>query len=235
MDLKDKTILITGGARVGQQVVEELKKDGAKIVMTYWQDETEVHPQAKGYQLDITSEEQIKSVFGKIEKEQGQVDGLVNMASVFWPDEAEVTFANIHKQFLINTYGNMLLSRLFALSAKKRQAEAAPIVSFIDWAVDHPYKNYDVYIASKAALRHYLMALQTSFAGFIRVVNIHPGLILEPEGFPTAEREKIVANTPTKLIGTPQQAAKLVRIAFELDFLADNIRLAGGQQWRHRL
>jgi hypothetical protein len=42
-------------------------------------------------------------------------------------------------------------------------------------------------------------------------------------------------NTPTHAIGTPEQAAKLVRTALELDYLADNINLAGGQQWRHRL
>ena len=85
------------------------------------------------------------------------------------------------------------------------------------------------------ALRHYLMALQTTFAGTIRVVNILPGMILEPPAFPAAEKREIVKNTPTQSIGDPQQAAKLVRLALELNFLVGNIPLNGGQHWRHRL
>jgi NAD(P)-dependent dehydrogenase (short-subunit alcohol dehydrogenase family) len=129
----------------------------------------------------------------------------------------------------------MLVSRLFAEDMKRQDKKNMPIVSFIDWAVDHPYRNYDVYLASKAALRHYLMALQSSFAGYVRVVNIQPGMILEPPNFLAAQKESIMKNTPTQGIGTPQQAAQLVHTALELDFLADTINLAGGQQWRHRL
>jgi hypothetical protein len=79
------------------------------------------------------------------------------------------------------------------------------------------------------------MALQTSFAGWVRIVNIHPGMILEPEGFPAKEKKAIIANTPLKIIGDPEQVAILVRTALELDYWADNVVFAGGQQWRHRV
>lgn len=235
MNLKHKTILITGGARVGQSVAEELLAAGAKLAMTYFKDQSEVHEKAKGYQLDVMEEESVGELLPAVEKDFGSVDGLVNMVSIFVPDTAELSYAEFQKQFTINAFGNMLLSRLFAESAKKRGVKNAPIVSFIDWAVDHPYGNFDVYVAAKAALRHYLMSLQTTFAGVIRVVNIHPGMILPPPNFPEKQLESIQQNTPTKTIGTPEQAAKLVRTALELDFLADNIYLSGGQQWRHRL
>ncbi|MEK7557167.1 MAG: SDR family oxidoreductase [Patescibacteria group bacterium] len=235
MELKNKTILITGGARVGQFVAEELLAAGAKLAMTYVRDKSEVHTKAKGYQLDVTSEESVQELLPAVEKDLGQVDGLVNMISIFTPDPKEISYADMQKQFTINAFGNMLLSRLFAENAKQRGVKNAPIVSFIDWAVDHPYGNFDIYMGAKAALRHYLMSLQTTFAGVIRVVNIHPGLILEPPNFPEKQKESIRVNTPVKQIGSPEQAAKLVRTALELDFLVDNIRLAGGQQWRHRL
>lgn len=246
MELKDKTVLITGGARVGQFVAEELLAAGAKLAMTYLKSPDEVHQQTKAYQVDISKETDVKGLLDQVSKDFGQVDGLINMASIFKPDpvkspegdhgaSSETAFEFYQELFTINAFGSMLLSRLFAEAAKARDAKLAPIVSFIDWAIDHPYRHYSVYLASKAALRHYLMALQTQFAGTIRVVNIHPGMILEPLDFPAAEKEKIMNNTPTKNIGTPEQAAKLVRTALELDFLVDNIRLAGGQQWRHRL
>lgn len=242
MDLRDKTILITGGARAGQAVAEELLAAGAKLKMTYWQEPGEAHPQAKAYQADLTDEMAVE----KLMEEVGRLDAVVNMASIFKSDPPPpkasagrsgqaFNLSFLRHIFAINTFGNMLVARRFAEKAKVLGMKNAPIVAFIDWAVDHPYGEHDVYLASKAALRHYLMALQSTYHGTVRVVNIHPGMIMEPAGFPAEEKAEIIRNTPTGEIGTPQQAAKLVRTALELDFLADNIYLAGGQQWRHRL
>lgn len=245
MDLKHKTILMTGGARVGQVVAQELAASGAHLAMTYRRSNKEISAavqglrdkhgvQARAYQVDLTDEEQIQQLWTAVTADFGRVDALINMVSIFESD-GEVTFAEMARLFTVNAFSGMLLSRLFAQAAKERAAVSAPIISFIDWAVDHPYDGYDMYIAAKAALRHYLMALQVSFAGSIRVVNIHPGMILEPKDFPAEVREAIVANTPTQAIGTPEQAAQLVKAALANDYLVDNIYLAGGQQWRHRL
>lgn len=231
MELQNKTILITGGARVGQVVADELLAAGANLAMTYLKDPAEAHPKAQAFQANLADE----AADNKLMQNIGVIDGLVSMASIFRPDLETFDLAHVQLIFSINTFGNMLVARRFAEAAKARGAKNAPIISFIDWAVDHPYEGYDAYLASKAALRHYLMALQSSFHGVIRVVNIHPGMILEPVGFSATEKAEIIRNTPTGEIGTPQQAAKLVRSAIELDFLADNIYLAGGQQWRHRL
>lgn len=245
MDLKGKNILITGGARVGQFVAREVGAAGSNIAMTYLKSKDEVSEVleelgGKGvktgvFEMNATDEESVKSAFKKVESDFGSVDGLVNMVSLFTPDEDEIKFENIQKTFAVNAFGNMLISRLFADSAKERGVKSAPIVSFIDWAVDHPYAGYDVYLAAKSALRHFLMAMQTSYAGNVRVVNIHPGMILEPPDFAAEEKAEIVKHTPTADIGTPEQAAELVRASLELDFLAENIRLDGGQHWRHRL
>lgn len=246
MDLKGKTILVTGGRRIGQVVADELGGAGANIVMTYWKSRDEIahtvehlasihHIRAEAYEADVTNEGSIRILVKSVTKDFHGIDGLVNMASVFGPDPNEVSASEVLRIFSVNAIGGMLLSRWFAEEAKRRTVKNAPIVSFIDWAVDHPYADHDLYLASKAALRHYLMALQMTFAGTIRVVNIHPGMILEPPKFPPAEKRNIIANTPTHSIGDQQQAARLVRTAMENDFLADNIFLDGGQHWRHRL
>lgn len=220
---------------MGQSVARELQGAGARLAMTYLLDAGEVVPEARAYALDVADEASVCALLPAVAQDIGEVQGLVNMVSVFHPDAADISYATMQQNFLINAFGNMLLARLFAERAAARGAKNLPIVSFIDWAIDHPYKGYDVYMAAKAALRHYLMALQTSFAGTIRVVNIHPGLILAPPDMTAAHQESIQRNTPTQTIGSPEQAAALVRTALELDFLADNIYLAGGQQWRHRL
>ncbi len=243
MDLRNKNILIVGGARVGQTVAETLGQAGATVLMTYYQDPHEVadivarlqeRGKAEAFALDVTEAESSKILLANVTNKYGALDGLINMASVFSPDPPEIT-AQVVADALAITQGTIVLSRWFANAAKARQARLAPIVSFIDWAVDHPYAHYDLYMAGKAALRHYLMALQTTFAGIIRVVNIHPGMILAPPHFPAAQQQSIMTNTPTQSIGDPQQAAALVRVALESDFLADNIYLDGGQHWRHRI
>lgn len=234
MIINNSVILITGGARVGQAIAAKLAAANAQLAMTYRRSLSEIHPQAKGYSADLTKEEEIHKLMTALIHDFGRIDALVNMVSVFKPDVEQTTFASFQETFAVNAFGNMLVSRLFAEHAKERKARNAPIVSFIDWAVDHPYERHDTYIAAKAALRHYLMALQSSFRTIIRVVNIHPGMILEPPDFRAAEKEAIIKNTPTGSIGTPEQAATLVKTALEVDFLADDIYLAGGQQWRHR-
>ena len=235
MDLRGKNVLITGGARVGQTVASELEGAGAKLAMTYLKDASEVREGAHALPLDVFQEASARALVPLVVEVMGQVDALVNMVSIFVPDSKELSYEEMKKQFTVNAFGNMLVSRLFAEYAREKGLRNVPIVSFIDWAVDHPYANHDVYIAAKAGLRHYLMALQTTFAGVVRIVNIHPGMILEPEGFDPAIKETIIANTPLKMIGTPEHAGKLVRVALEVDYLADNIHLDGGQQWRHRL
>lgn len=203
--------------------------------MSYLQDPAEVAPSASGFPLDVTNEDSVRTFFSEVTSAGGPIHALVNMVSVFSVDQDILTYQDIYKSFQVNAFGNMMISRLFAEKARSRGERDAPIVSFIDWAVDHPYAKYAVYLSAKAALRHYLMALQVSFAGTVRVVNIQPDMLMAPPNFPAAKKANIINHTPVKDIGSAEQAAALVRSALEIDYLADNINLAGGQQWRHRL
>jgi NAD(P)-dependent dehydrogenase (short-subunit alcohol dehydrogenase family) len=246
MDLQGKVVLITGGRRVGRAVAQELAKAGAHIAMTYHTGYVEIvtmvtqiqfeYPvQAAAYKVDLGDETGVRNLLGQVKEDFHSLDGLVNMASVYEKDPPELTFAAIDRLFRINATSGMVLSRLFAETKRNEGTRGAPIVTFGDWACEHPYQDYGLYLAAKAALQCYMKTLQVDFADIVRVVNILPGLLLAPDDLPTSELESIVANTPTHNHGTPEQAAQLVRTALELDFWADDVHLAGGQQWRHRL
>src|SRR3989344_4666588 len=106
MDLPDKVILLTGGQRVGQFVAHELAAAGATMVMTYLKDPSEVAPvvakisqrspgRAVSYQLDLADEDSIRSLMENLTKDFPQIDALINMASIFVPDPAELTYLAI--------------------------------------------------------------------------------------------------------------------------------------------
>jgi NAD(P)-dependent dehydrogenase (short-subunit alcohol dehydrogenase family) len=246
MDLKGKWILLTGGKRIGQVVADVLGGAGANIIMTYRKSRKEISQavehlqkihgiQATTLPVDMSDERSIRGLFHGVLKHVGPLHGLVNMASVFQEDPKELTFKEFGDLYAINAHGGTLLSELFAEDAASRKAKNLPIVSFIDWAVEHPYRNHVAYLGSKAAFRASLIGIMMSHPGRVRVVNILPGMIQEPPGFSAAEKKAIIANTPTQSIGDPQQAAELVRVACTLDYLATDIYLDGGQHWRHRL
>jgi short-subunit dehydrogenase len=68
MELKDKTILLTGATGgIGSVLLAELEKLGAKVI-----------PVSKSLGFDLTKKEDIEKLIDKIKKEYGQVDILIN-------------------------------------------------------------------------------------------------------------------------------------------------------------
>ncbi len=57
MNLKNKTIIITGAARIGQEVAKQLKDRGANLVITYFKDVAEAGPYGEGVQADVSKKE----------------------------------------------------------------------------------------------------------------------------------------------------------------------------------
>src|SRR5581483_10676895 len=107
MELKDKTVLITGGRRVGQVVAQELAGAGMKVVMTYLTDRAEVPAAYGAYPVNLSDEASLMALTGSLAKDIGPVDALINMASIFVPDGEVVTREHIEKIFSVNAFGNM--------------------------------------------------------------------------------------------------------------------------------
>ena len=91
-DLKNKNILITGGARgIGRQIAIEFAKRGANIIICdlnkqfFKEQVKEIEDfgvSCFGYQLDVTDINNIKKVRKNILSELGKIDILVNNAGV---------------------------------------------------------------------------------------------------------------------------------------------------------
>lgn len=246
MDLKSKTVLITGGRRVGLAIAEELAIAGANIVMTWYTHEEEITEQLKRlkktydirickYHVNMSNGLDVEQLLPQVQRVFGAVDVLVNIASVYRPDPDSLRMEVVEEYFRINAFGGMLLSYYFAAQMRDQNRTGAPIITFGDWATRHPYRDYGLYLAAKEALQTYMKTLQINFAGTIRIVNILPGMLQAAPGISAAETHEIIKHTPTQNTGDPQQAARLTRAALECDFLVGDIYLDGGQHIRHRL
>jgi NAD(P)-dependent dehydrogenase (short-subunit alcohol dehydrogenase family) len=86
--LKDKVIVVTGGARgIGKSIVRILKDEDARVAVVDKSPEAiktlpTRNDRVKFFQADLTSAEACQKVIEEIVEEFGQIDGLVNNAGI---------------------------------------------------------------------------------------------------------------------------------------------------------
>jgi len=93
MNPQGKTALITGGARIGQIVAEELAKRGCDIIFVFRSSKKKAEETlqkvknlgADGFliQADLQKKVDIQKIIPEIERQNRSVDILINMASSY--------------------------------------------------------------------------------------------------------------------------------------------------------
>src|SRR5215470_17591627 len=94
MNIDGKVALITSSAkRIGREIALELQRHGARITMHYRSDEAEARNVAGAtktvFQAELTDDQAVERIFHGIDAFFGQLDILVNNASVFSPASAD--------------------------------------------------------------------------------------------------------------------------------------------------
>ncbi|KAB8079670.1 hypothetical protein BDV29DRAFT_196791 [Aspergillus leporis] len=116
-------VLVTGGCSgIGKQIMEDLAKTGARVVILDIQEPSfKLPPNVAFYKVDITSSENIRNVAEKIRAAHGEPTVLVNNAGVGHDgsilDEPE---AKIRQTFEVNTISHFFMVREFLPSMVKR-------------------------------------------------------------------------------------------------------------------
>ena len=79
MELEGKTIILTGAARIGQNVAEFLKQKGVNLVITYFNSPEEAGPFGFGVKADLSKKEDVeklvrsaKNKFGRLLRPTGK-------------------------------------------------------------------------------------------------------------------------------------------------------------------
>jgi NAD(P)-dependent dehydrogenase (short-subunit alcohol dehydrogenase family) len=244
MDLNNKVVWMTGGARMGGVVAGVLSKKGCTIVLSYRtskkpaeevvRDLTNRGVRASSIRCDLTNPKAIKVAAQEIVRRYKRLDILVNLSSIYEETPAGPLAGSIdswNKHLKTNAESAYMLSLAAALWMRRQKA--GRIVHIADWtsASGRPrYKGYAPYYVSKAAIQSVTEAMALELAPMILVNAIAPGPILPPPGFSAKEINAVMKATPLARWGGAEEIAKAVLFLAETDFITgETIRVDGGR------
>lgn len=188
-NLKNKTVWITGGKRIGQSVAEELASLGANIIASYRSSKAEAEElmdRAKkhgvktlGIRCDVSSRESVAGAVEQIKSEFGGLDILVLMASIFKPVKLEeISDNDFQTNFDIHVKGTFWAIQ----SSLSLMSPGSHIITVSDrTAIGKVYPGYLPYVVTKGAVADMTKALAVELGSKgIFINSIAPGPMLRP-------------------------------------------------------
>lgn len=188
---------------------------------------------AKGYAANVLKKDELEYVKAEINKDFGKCDILINGAGGNNPkgtttneyfkkedilDESVVSFfdldpSGIEFVFNLNFLGTLLPTQVFAMDMI--DGNGGSIINVSSMNAFCPLTKIPAYSGAKAAVSNFTQWLSVHFANAnIRVNAIAPGffvtaqnkdLLFDEAGNPTARTQKILAATPMKRFGNPEE------------------------------
>ena len=233
MELKDKTIILTGGARIGTYVADALDKKGANLVLVY----NKTKPDAKLskepllVKADLSKEENIKDIVDKAVAKYRSVHGLNHMAASYEriPFD-QLSSEDWDRNINVIAKSTFLLSKAVAFEMVRNSEDLkGKIITISDWSVlNRPYKDYLAYNVAKTAVIGLTKSLARELAPAITVNNIAPGPIIMPPDLSEQDNAEVMSNTPLQRWGGGDEVAKAVIYLLESDFVTGQVLFVDG-------
>lgn len=181
--MNSKTVLITGAqGGLGEALTQEFRKNGWNVIATdleskILKDEIPINRLIR-IAMDVSSDESVGIVAGRLKQKQQQLDLIVNNAGIdrYFP-VCEAPVAQFKEIFEVNVFGCYRVNQAF-LPVLKRPGGRIINISSEAAKINVPFMTYPI---SKQALEGYSKTLhqELRFLG-IDVVLIRPGAINTP-------------------------------------------------------
>lgn len=233
-----KTALITGGAkRIGAAIVKNLAENGFNVAIHASSSTDAANGlcdialkqgvKACALSADLTDGKSTQGLFKRASETLGEIDLLVNNASIFEHDSAHQYNGQIwDKHFAIHLKAPSIL----AASMVAQNLSDGLIVNIIDQRVFRLNPNFYSYTLSKAALWAATQIMAQSFAPHMRVNAIGPGPTLPNERQAQEDFDKQVAGIPLKRAPALEEFGRTIRYLYETPSITGQmIALDGGQ------
>jgi NAD(P)-dependent dehydrogenase (short-subunit alcohol dehydrogenase family) len=231
--LNGQVALVTGAARrIGRSIALELARAGAHVVVNYQFSRADalatareiksIGVQSLAVHADISKPRQVQSMFEAVRKRFGRLDILVNNAAIFFPARwDELTEQEWDRILGVNLKGTFFCAQAAArIMLSQGRGE---IINISSLGGLQAWPGYMHYCASKAGVIMLTRCLAKALAPQIRVNSIAPGVIVFPSGKSDASATKLIAATPLRKGGHPEDIAEMAL------FLATRNRFITGQ------
>lgn len=180
MDIKNKVVIITGGARgIGKSMAELFASEGAKVVICSRNEKelseaageiSEKYGECKGIKCDVSNSGDVKNFVKEVTDKYFNIDILINNAGLgYFKPLMETSEEDWDTTMDINLKGPFLMCKEVIPHIKK-----GIIVNISSGAGKHGFPNFSVYCASKFGL----VGFGESIAGelpHIKVYTLCPG------------------------------------------------------------
>lgn len=181
--LDNVVAVVTGAAGgIGRELVKALKAANATVIATDMAETAEIEGADAYVRHDVTSEQDWEALAGKIYKDYGRLDALVNNAGISIVEKFEDTSLEaFHRVNAVNVdsiiIGTQVLLPLLREGGKARKGGASVVnFSSVGGLRGAPFNA--AYCTSKAAVKMLSKCLGAEFAALgynIRVNSVHPG------------------------------------------------------------
>ena len=219
MNLEEKVVLVTGGARrVGRAVALAFAAKGARVAVHCNASVSETRrvveevkslsgADAGVFRADLADPKAPRRLADAVARRFGRIDVLINSASLYEKTPFVRAGADAwDRQMAVNARAPFFLAQ--ACAPHLRRSGEGIVINIADWAAHRPYADFGPYCASKAALLCVNKILAKALAPGIRVNAILPGPVLAPEGMSAAQKRKMRDATLLKRLGTPEAIAR---------------------------
>lgn len=245
-DLREKTALVTGGARrIGRAICLRLASEGARVVLSYRRSEAEARETAREIEsrggralavpADLSRAEDLERLVREAQGFTGAVDILVNNASDFAATPAEALasdpreFERAFDRFAsVHVRAPLYLGLRLGLEMKRRGW--GRVVNVAD-RVPHAgraYRNWSLYLVTKYGLEGVTRVLAVELAPEVAVNAVAPGLAVPPEGMAAEEVERLARAVPLEAPSGPEEIAEDVLYLIRSDFKTGSTIVSDG-------
>ena len=243
MRLKEKTALITGGARgIGATTARLFAKEGAGVGVVDLRSEglQEVADKAKSEGLeidtfvgDITQKDDVDRIVNEFVQKFGRIDILINNAGVVIPKPFfEKTVADWEKTLSVNLIGLFLCCQAAAKYMLQQKSGKIVNISSIR-GIDHCGREGVMdYSASKTAVIGLTKTMAKELAPHINVNTVAPGHTKTEMTAPLPDeiKQNMIQGSYLKRMAEPEDIAKaiLFMASDDADFITGQVLLVDG-------
>ena len=241
---KNKTILVTASAkRLGKFIAIDLIKKGWKIAIHYNKSKTSAEETADYlfkiggkvsiHQADLTCNSDIEKLINEIESLDSKWVGLINNAGYFNYDNG-ISFKEeeLHRHMAVNFIAPTLLTKALAKYTMKiknqKNNSQGFVINILDAKIFGLNPDYYTYTLSKQAMYGLTKMSALTYASFLRVNGIAPGITLLAPGQDQKAFEQSHKKNLLKSSSTVEEILNVIQLIINTKSMTGHVTVLDG-------